>query len=253
MNKPATVKNIKDPWGDPGLTQSKLFPVPSHKDYLHLVDLNDFMKSHGSSEALTMLDYGAGSSPYKAYFPKADYRGADITDAPTLCYKIKPDSTINEVDETFDLIISTQVAEHVPNPEVYLKECFRLLKPGGRLLLTTHGSWDEHGSPYDFQRWTDCGLRRDLRHAGFVDLDIYKLTCGMRAAMVIFTRSLITTTPPSPKWQRILFKAFRWGYCKLFPSIYRLADRWFAVDKLVKVTEGGDPTPTWYIVIATVA
>ncbi len=252
MSNLGSAHNLNDPWDDPGLIQSKLFPVPSHKDYLHLVDLNDFMKAQASSEALTILDYGAGASPYKAYFPNSDYRRADITDAPSLRYKIQPDSTIAEADGTFDLIISTQVAEHVPNPEVYFKECFRLLKPGGKLILSTHGIWDEHGSPYDFQRWTDNGLIRDLKHGGFKQPDIYKLTCGMRAALLIFTRALYATTPPAPPIRRIFFKSLRWFYSKLIPRVSQLSNHWFAEDKIVKVIEAGNPTPTWYIVIAAV-
>jgi SAM-dependent methyltransferase len=253
MSNPASANKANDPWDSPGLVQSKIAPVPSHMDYPHLVDLNEFMKSHASAEALTILDYGAGASPYKVYFPNSDYRRADITDAPTLRYKIKPDSTIAEADETFDLIISTQVAEHVPNPEVYFKECFRLLKPGGKLILSTHGIWDQHGSPYDFQRWTDFGLIRDLKYAGFKQPDIYKLTCGMRAALLIFTRALFGATPPAPTLRRFCFKTFRWFYGKIIPSLYRLGDRWFPKDKIVKVIAGGAPTPVWYIVIAAVA
>jgi len=199
MSQTAINKDFIDPWDSPGLVQSKLFPVPTDKDYPALVDLNNFIKAYASTEALTILDYGAGASPYKIYFPNSDYRRADITDAPTLQYKIRPDSTIAEKDETFDLIISTQVAEHVPNPEVYFKECLRLLKPSGKLILTTHGIWDEHASPYDFQRWTDAGLIRDLKIAGFRQPDIFKLLQGVRLSGTVFRGSAIL---PGVAWQR---------------------------------------------------
>lgn len=240
-----------DPWDNPILIQSKTHPCYSHCDYLHLADLNEFMKDRASSEPLTILDYGAGASPYRCYFPNADYRRADITGAPSLYYKIEPNSTVPELDNTFDLIISTQVAEHVVSPELYFKECLRLLKPGGRLILTTHGIWDEHGSPYDFQRWTDAGLLRDLQHSGFQKIALYKLTCGLRATLVILTRSLFEAIPPASVMRRFLFKAFRWAYSRVFPSIYKLSDSWWAQDRIVEVGEG--KTPVWYIVIAAVA
>ena len=44
---------------------------------------------------------------------------------------------------------------------------FVLLKPGGFLVLTTHGLFGDHGCPYDFQRWTADGLRLLLERAGF--------------------------------------------------------------------------------------
>jgi len=251
MSNQTSNNNPADPWDDPELIQSKLQPVPSHMDYPVLADLNDFMKAQASTEALTILDYGAGASPYRAYFPNSDYRRADITEAPTLRYKIKPDSTIAEADGVFDLIISTQVAEHVPNPGVYFQECLRLLKPGGKLILTTHGIWDEHGSPYDFQRWTDAGLIRDLKVAGFIRPDIYKLTCGLRAAMLIFTRTLYGSTPPRLPLRRFLFKVFRWCYSKIISSLYRLGDRWWPEERIIQV-KGDAATPTWYIIIAAV-
>lgn len=39
-------------------------------------------------------------------------------------------------DETFDLIVSNDVMEHIPDPERALRECFRVLRPGGAVLAT---------------------------------------------------------------------------------------------------------------------
>jgi len=39
-------------------------------------------------------------------------------------------------DNEFDLIISNDVFEHVPNPELAFKECSRVLKPRGEMLAT---------------------------------------------------------------------------------------------------------------------
>lgn len=251
MNDP-TPQPVKDPWESILHVQHKTNPAYSNKDYLHLADLNEFLKANGSNEALTMLDYGAGASPYRQYFPHADYRRADITGAASLQYKIDQDSTLPESDETFDLVLSTQVAEHVPNPEVYFKECFRLLKKGGRLILTTHGIWDEHGSPYDFQRWTGDGLRRDVEKAGFQQVTVYKLTCGIRSAFQIFTRCLFDTLVPDRPLSKLLFKSFRFIYSKLFPLIYRICDHWWPQDGIVKIEEDNRGS-TWYIVIAVIA
>jgi SAM-dependent methyltransferase len=52
--------------------------------------------------------------------------------------------------------------------DTYLAEARRLLKPGGRLLLSTHGTWLYHPHPTDFHRWTREGLERQLVSSGFV-------------------------------------------------------------------------------------
>jgi SAM-dependent methyltransferase len=241
-----------DPWSNPNQVLHRIAPTYSNDCYLVWVDLKEFIKRNASQDSIKVLDYGAGASPYKQYFPKADYRRADVTKATYLDYHIQSDSTIVESDETFDLIISTQVAEHVINPDVYFKECFRLLKKGGKLILTTHGIWEEHGSPYDFQRWTEEGFRRDLTKAGFKQMDIYKLTCGMRAGIVLFTRILFSTKSPESPVKSFLFKAFRFSYSRIFGLIHWLCEKWFPEDAIVN-TRHTRSNPIFYVDIAVVA
>ena len=40
-------------------------------------------------------------------------------------------------DNTFDFVISFQVIEHIPNDKLFLEEIARVLKPGGKALITT--------------------------------------------------------------------------------------------------------------------
>ena len=70
-------------------------------------------------------------------------------------------------DASVDAVVSTQVLEHVPDVQRYLKEALRVLKPGAPLLLTTHGDWVLHRVPTDFRRWTVDGLRYEHEQAGF--------------------------------------------------------------------------------------
>jgi SAM-dependent methyltransferase len=62
-------------------------------------------------------------------------------------------------------VLSTQVLEHVLDPDVYLRECYRVLRPGGRLLLSTHGFMFYHPDPDDYWRWTCAGLRLSVERA----------------------------------------------------------------------------------------
>ncbi|MGH2922900.1 MAG: hypothetical protein ACRDKH_02585, partial [Solirubrobacterales bacterium] len=49
----------------------------------------------------------------------------------------------------------------------YLSECARVLRPGGRMLLSTHGIMLYHPDPVDYWRWTGDGLERIVERAGF--------------------------------------------------------------------------------------
>jgi SAM-dependent methyltransferase len=115
-----------------------------------------------------VLDYGCADLPYRHLFASgADYVPADIAGNPHAVVELNDDGTIPEPGGSFDAVLSTQVLEHVDDPGVYLAEAFRVLRPGGRLLLTTHGAFVYHPDPDDYWRWTSAGLQRAVRGAGF--------------------------------------------------------------------------------------
>ncbi|MCW2990506.1 MAG: Methyltransferase type 11 [Solirubrobacterales bacterium] len=114
-----------------------------------------------------ILDYGCADMPYRRFFADdADYVGADLPGNPEASVEIAPDGTVPLPDESVDVVLSTQVLEHVADPAVYLAECARVLRPGGRMLLSTHGLMVYHPDPVDYWRWTCAGLRRSVGQAG---------------------------------------------------------------------------------------
>ena len=155
---------------------------PERRDfyYLHLSDLLQAVRAHASSEPLTILDFGAGGSPYRSLFPNAVYQTADLEGAAS-DYAINQEGFVNAPDQHFDLVLSTQVLEHCRRPERYLAEVRRVLKQNGRLILSTHGLFEEHGCPYDFFRWTADGLRAVIEEAGFQVRSVARVTVGPRA------------------------------------------------------------------------
>ncbi len=67
----------------------------------------------------------------------------------------------------FDAILCIAVLEHVENPEEVVPELYRVLKPGGHLILEVPFMQPEHKVPTDFQRYTKDGLVRLVSHHGF--------------------------------------------------------------------------------------
>lgn len=115
-----------------------------------------------------ILDYGCAELPYRSFFPRqAQYVAADLPGNPHATLELSEDGTVPVPSGTFDAVLSTQVLEHVTDPGLYLDECFRVLRPGGRLLLSTHGTFVYHPDPDDYWRWTCAGLQRIAREAGF--------------------------------------------------------------------------------------
>ncbi len=124
---------------------------------------------------LRVLDYGCGVKPYQYVVAGvcSEYIGADIGDNPHADCELYPGQLLPFDDESFDVVISSQVLEHVEEFDKYMNECNRVLKKGGLLFLSTHGTWQFHAAPYDFNRWTHLGLKSLLSRHGFEVIDCY--------------------------------------------------------------------------------
>jgi SAM-dependent methyltransferase len=121
-----------------------------------------------------LLDLGCGNKPYQSLFRKkfATYIGADLPGNDDADVVIDTDGRVAVEDDSFDCVLSSQVLEHVVSPQRYLSEAHRVLKPGGSLVLSTHGIWPYHPDPTDFWRWTVDGLQDEIRRAGFEILNV---------------------------------------------------------------------------------
>jgi len=140
--------------------------------WLVLKRLGEAIRGMLSNPALSLrgagvLDFGCGTRPYEAWFRSAGarYHGADIDSVQDVA--IGTDGSLAAADAMFDMVTSFQVLEHVWDLAIYLDEARRVLKPGGWLLLSTHGSWFYHPHPGDYRRWTGEGLRKEVEARGF--------------------------------------------------------------------------------------
>ena len=107
-----------------------------------------------------VLDAGAGDGRYSVHFEHAVYEAADICILERNYDKIKYECNLTDIpveDERFDVIVCTQVLEHIPEPVAVLQELDRVLKPGGTLYISAPLYYPEHEAPYDFFRYTQYG------------------------------------------------------------------------------------------------
>jgi SAM-dependent methyltransferase len=106
---------------------------------------------------LRVLDVGCGDRPYAELFPGAT--GFDVPGNPHADLHGSIDAIPVE-DASFDVVLCLQVLEHVPDPAAAVRELHRVVRPGGRVLLSTHGIYPFHPNPDDLWRWTHQGLER---------------------------------------------------------------------------------------------
>lgn len=213
--------------GDEYLRQRQQ-PKPGDMVYLHLADLRRALAEFKTEAPIAILDYGCGGSPYGALFPNATYHRADHAHTTDLDFTTDADGLLpNVASERYDMVLSTQVLEHVASPQGYLREAFRILKPGGMLLLSTHGVYPDHGCPFDYWRWTADGLSLELQRTGYVIRKIYRLTSGPRAVLFWLGQLASTVNLPSGRFQRLSVRIIRKLYALNRARIDRFIDRNF--------------------------
>lgn len=129
-----------------------------------------------------MMDFGCGSKPYQSLFTSVDeYIGVDYAGEGHSHENEQIDvfydgKTIPFPENTFDSVLASEVLEHVFNLEEILKELHRVMKPGGKLLITIPFAWKEHEIPIDFGRYTSFGFRNLLERNGFIVREMDKTT-----------------------------------------------------------------------------
>lgn len=95
-------------------------------------------------------------------------------------------------DDSFDAVHSAHVIEHVHDPAALLKECHRVLKPGGTLVILTPNmaswghrkfgqAWLNLDPPRHLVLFSTAPLRRLAEKAGF---EVLKLDSTVRSAWV---------------------------------------------------------------------
>lgn len=132
-------------------------------------DLQRFSEIIGGPKIV--LDVGSGlDKPYQNLFETNNYFGIDLFEPSD----VQGDITFLPFpNQSANLVLCTEVMEHVEVPARVLKEIHRVLIPGQHFILTVPLVWGVHDY-VDHQRWTEQGLSRDLKKAGFEIIEILK-------------------------------------------------------------------------------
>jgi SAM-dependent methyltransferase len=143
-----------------------------HPYYFIRSQLLKSIKSHVGNLQGRLLDFGCGSKPYKGIISVEEYIGVDFVNEGHPHDNEQIDvyydgKKIPFPDNSFDSILCSEVFEHIFNLPDILVELNRVLKPGGRILITCPFVWKEHELPHDYARYTLYALRDLLEKANF--------------------------------------------------------------------------------------
>lgn len=139
---------------------------------------------------LKVLDAGCGAAPGLRYLVSAGYDtyGTDLVTYPLdMARRLAPAARLSQSDLTapfpyaansFDLVLMAEVIEHFADTQALLRECLRVLTPGGAVVMETPNLWDVRRLWYG-KRWpgnvdpthkslfNPRTLAQELRQAGY--------------------------------------------------------------------------------------
>lgn len=169
----------------------------------------DFLRSAVPFYRGVVYDLGCGLAPYRDFFLShaSGYVGVDWAASqhdPYADVVASLDGPLPIADGAAGTVVCLSVLEHLPRPWVALAEAYRILEPGGALVLTVPFQWWIHEAPADYYRYTPYGLRHLLEQAGFEVLSIEPSGGYFTAAALkfnYFTRRFLDGRPRA-RWLR---------------------------------------------------
>jgi SAM-dependent methyltransferase len=141
-------------------------------------------------QGLSVLDVGCGEQPYRALLrPSCSYVGIDVEARHPQTLAIQPGRPW-PVGGPFDVVLCTQVIEHVVDIREFCKEIDRVLAPGGKLLISVPFLYPIH-DVHDYRRLTPAGVA-EL----FPGWPIEKVTIfgGLGSTLALFLNTWIDNT-----------------------------------------------------------
>jgi len=158
--------------------EDRLQPSLFQYDYLALNHLSRDVRTliseipPGNAQRMA-LDVGCDKSPYRAVLEHAGFevKTLDVTPDSGADYVGTAERT-GLADESFDLVLCTQVLEHCDEPWTAMDEIHRILRPGGRVIFSVPHVWFYHPHPSDHWRFTQEGVVKLCRRAGLTPVSL---------------------------------------------------------------------------------
>lgn len=153
--------------------ETKKYWTKSPLSLILYLNIQNELEKHSKKDG-KILDAGAGRLAYRSilknYFK--EYVSTDFTKTHSDLSVISDIEKLPFKKNEFDMVLCTEVLEHVPHPWIAINELYRVLKTDGIAIITVPHLAYLHNMPYDFYRYTEHGLRTLTNEVGFKNIEI---------------------------------------------------------------------------------
>lgn len=189
---------------------NRLHPPMWHTRYRHLIELRENVKrliaeEIAPGEKKIIADMGCGEMPYQSLLEPhvKEIYAVDLPGNPKATHFVDLETNRTNIDDNaVDIVWSVMVLEHVADPDKYLAECKRILKPGGKLVLCTHGHWMFHPDPIDYWRWTSQGLKIEVERSGFFVERLWGMMGLLSMSVQLVQDAVLLHFPKAKYWSK---------------------------------------------------
>jgi SAM-dependent methyltransferase len=222
---------------EPWARRDKLKEKPIRANQLRREQV-DWFEGRVPAEGV-ILDLGSGQARYRHLFGDRLVM-LDVNLNPVTDIVSNLESPIPVRSSAVRAVLMNNLLEHLYKPDFAIAESYRVLEPGGTLLMTTPFLVKIHNPPHDYLRYTEHWLRRFCQDTGFRSVEVTPFG-GLRETLEL------------TRWARLsrllkMHTGARWATIRLALLVQNAAQK--IIDCLAVDDPGPDPYPLGYGVIA---
>jgi len=168
------------------MKKGKLFRWLTHK--LSQDDIRRFCEENKTTESENVLIVHCDDMAYDYCFPSHVKANVEKRDDVQVVAN-KEYTSIPVEDNSYDVLVCTGLLEHVKNYNDSLKEMFRVLKPGGKIIISASASFSTHEAPNNFYHFTVFGLEHSLQKNGYKEINVKPSCKPFRTIAILIQRT----------------------------------------------------------------